>query len=131
MLSEAEISDALTKRLSDTPFLSNVAWENKSFPVTRPYIDVQIVRVSTTDDTGDGVGSRHRGYMQATVVGELNKWARPNEVEAERIAARFPKALRLSITGGQVKIIRPAAIGQGYRDGADWRLPVRIDYEAS
>lgn len=66
-----------------------------------------------------------------TVVSELDAFATAGLTVAESIADRFPKALRLLITGATVLITKPSEIKQGYRDGPHWRTPVRIDYRAS
>lgn len=131
MISEADISQALGAHLSDMAGVPEIAWENRDHTPDRPYLDVQIVRVSRTDRTLDAAGALHRGFMQVTVIGEVDTWAYPAERLADSICARFAKGLRLSVTDGEITIIKPPEVGQGFRDGPDWRLPVRIDYEAS
>jgi len=47
-------------------------------------------------------------------------------------AARYPMGLRLNVSGGGVVvIIHPPSVLQGFKDGSDWRVPVRAEYEAS
>lgn len=132
MISEVDISGALGAYLESMTNVFPIAWENRNFtPDEDPYLVVEVVRVSKVDDTLNGEGSIHRGFLQVTVVGLLDKWAHPNERQADLIVAQFPKGLKLTISGGQITINKPSFVGQGYRDAADWRLPVKINYEAS
>ena len=51
---------------------------------------------------------------------------------AGSVAARYPMGLRLNVSvGGVVVIIHPPSVLQGFKDGSDWRVPVRAEYEAS
>lgn len=131
MISEADISQALGQRLAAMSGVPDIAWENHDHVPLRPFLDVQIVRVSTSDDTLDISGTLHTGFMQITIVENVDRWATSAERLADSISAQFPKGLHLPVTNGEITIKRPAFVGQGFRDGPDWRLPVRIDYEAA
>lgn len=132
MISEADISDALGQHLEGMPGVYPIVWENRTFTATdEPYLAFEVVRLQPEDRTLNGEGAIHKGFVQVTVVGLLDKWAKPNERQADLIAARFRKSLKLDVTGGKITITQPPHVGQGYRDAKDWRLPVKIRYEAS
>ena len=129
-MTEEDISDALGQKLVAVMPLNTVIFENRDGIPAKPFIAAEAVRVSTTDDTLRGGFKRSTGFLQATVVTEAGIFANPALQIADAIAAGFPKGTRLTITGGVVMITKPPAIGQGFRDGPDWRVPVRVDYEA-
>jgi hypothetical protein len=62
------------------------------------------------------------------VVSETDAWANDALNIAEEVAAVFPYGQRLA--NGQITIKKPPQIEQAFRDGPDWRTPVRVDYEA-
>jgi hypothetical protein len=113
------------------PEVYPIAWENRDFVQDDPYLTVEMVRLPPIDRTLNGEAPIKRGFMQVNIVGLLDKWARPNEIQADLIALRFRKSQKLDVTGGKVTITKQPFIGQGYRDGSRWRLPVQIHYEAS
>ena len=129
-MTEQDISDALGQALVYGMPLYTVVLENRDSVPAKPYIAAEIVRVSTTDDTLRGGFKISRGYMQATVVIEAGNLANEALHIADHIAEAFPYGTRTNIPDGTILITKPPAIAQGFRDGPDWRLPVRIDYEA-
>lgn len=129
-MTEEDISDALGQQLVAALPSTTVVLENRDSLPARPYVAAEIVRVSTTDDTLRGGSKISRGYMQATVVTEAGIFANPALQIAEEIVVAFPYGDRIAIPSGVILITKPPAIGQGFRDGPDWRVPVRIDYEA-
>jgi len=132
MISEGDIADALGQHLESMTDVFPIVWENRDAEIPKPpYLVVEMVRLPPTDPTLNGEGTIHRGFMQVSVVGKLHEWARPNERQADLIAARFRKSRKLAVSGGKITINRPPFVGQGYRDGPKWRLPVQIHYEAS
>jgi len=72
-----------------------------------------------------------RGFMQVTVVADLDQFSGPAETIADNIAAHFPKALRLTDDTGAVTVLDAPNIMQAMRDESDWRVSVQIDYWAS
>lgn len=129
-MTEEDISDALGQQLVNAMPTTTVVVENRDSVPATPYIAAEVVRVSTTNDTL-GTGFKiARGYMQATVVIEAGEFANPALRLADEVAAGFPYGDRIAIPDGTILITKPPAIGQGFRDGPDWRVPVRIDYEA-
>lgn len=133
MISEADIAQALQQHLAGMTDVPAIAYENKDLPAgtARPYLVVETVRVSRIDRTLKGGKVESRGYMQITVVDAVDQWAFPAERLADDISERFAYPQSLAVTGGRVTITKPPAIQQGYRDGPNWRLPVRIDYLAT
>jgi hypothetical protein len=111
--------------------LGALAWQNHDAPQVRPYASVQIVRVSTTTPTMAGLAKLHRGYVIVTAVTDFGGFTDDGMEIADAVAAAFPMARRLTAGDGQVTITKPPETLQGFRDGPDWRQPVRIDYQAS
>lgn len=129
-MTEAEISDAICLRLVDTLPQRRIVLENRDSIPARPYIVLEIVRVSKTDATLDGAQPIHRGFLQATVVSDTDAWANTGLDIAEEVAAVFPYGQRFAAGGGEITIKKPPQVEQAFRDGPDWRTPVRVDYEA-
>lgn len=130
-MDEADISQTLGQRLAGMTDCPPIAWENKDASPARPYLAVEMVRVSRRAPGLSGGAVIARGFMQVTVVTAVDKWAYPAERLAQQVADRFPKALRLAgPSGGYVTVTEAPDIKQGYRDGPDWRVPVQIDYWA-
>jgi hypothetical protein len=127
-VTEAEISNALCGRIVDNLPDHRVIWENRDSIPARPYIVLEIVRLPPRDRTVEGTRRERRGYLQATVVSELDEFAGPGLAIAAEIEVLFPKG-QIAVSGEAITILNPPHIGQGYRDGPDWRTPVRIDYE--
>ena len=129
-MTEDDISNILGQTLVDALPGWTVVFENRDTLPKRPYVTSEIVRVSTTDNTLAGGFNISRGYLQATVVIEAGGFATEGLHIADHVAKGFPYGLRLTIPDGTVLITKPPAVGQGFRDGPDWRTPVRVDYEA-
>lgn len=131
-MNEADIQKAIGQRLAATSGLPAIVWPNKdaSLPAL-PYVVVDFVPGTRTDSTLGGTAMEANGFVMVTVVSELDAFATDGLAQAQTIADRFPKALRLLITGATVLITKPSEVKQGYRDGPHWRTPVRIDYRAS
>jgi len=133
-MTEADISAALGKHLAALGGVPAIVWENKDKPdsVKRPYVQVQMVRVSRRSlDLAGGAGVTSRGYMQVTVVSDLDQFATAAETIADSIAAHFRKGVKLSENGGTVTVTDAPNILTSFRDGPDWRTPVQVDYWAA
>lgn len=132
-MNAADISKALGQHLMTLADIPTVVWENKDKPdsVARPYLVTQMVRVSRRSLGLNGGGVVARGYMQVTIVGDLDQFANAAETLADSVAAHFPKALKLTENGGVVTISDAPNILPAMRDGSDWRVPVHIDYVTS
>jgi|AntRauTorckE5430_2_1112549.scaffolds.fasta_scaffold18345_3 hypothetical protein len=133
-MQESDISRVLRARLKAMPDVPPILYENQDKPETmaRPYLAVQMVRVSRRNTTINGSGGvMARGFMQVTVVADLDQFSGPAETIADNIAAHFPKALRLTDDTGAVTVLDAPNIMQAMRDESDWRVSVQIDYWAS
>lgn len=108
-----------------------VAYPNVSFSGTKPYLRFEIVRVSNRDETLAGEMPISKGRVIATVVTEIGTKSKAANQKADEIAALYPMGRRLAVTGGEIVIIAPPNIQEGFPQDADWRTPVIIDYEAS
>lgn len=125
------IETAFGQRLA-APEIAPIVWANKAASPAKPYAAVQ--HVPTTRDAPAIAGNGAiliRGYFMVTVVTEVNTFATLAADLAEQIAARFPMALRLTVEGRVMQITRPAQILPAFMDEADWRQPVRIDYQVT
>lgn len=131
-MNEASIANALGQRLAAAPSLGTIVFENKDATPARPYLQFEVVRVNRRDETIDGTAPISLGFVLVTIVSDVDKFATGATQIADSVAARFPKGLRLNVSGGGViVIIQPPSVLQGFRDGPDWRVPVRIEYEAA
>ncbi|MBA8799154.1 hypothetical protein FHW77_002873 [Agrobacterium sp. RC10-4-1] len=108
-----------------------VAFPNIPFRSPKPYVRFEIVRVSNRDDTLEGQAPISKGRIVATVVTEIGTKSKDANTKADQIAAYYPMGRRIPIINGEIVIIAPPNIQEGFPQDADWRTPVIIDYEAS
>lgn len=129
-MTDAEIVNGLGKRLAGTTGLPEIVWPNRDGMPELPYVVFDFVPVSAFDETLTGGGTINRGYMVATVVGALNSFQTSALAMSEAIKARFAYGLRITEGTATITITAPPRALSGYRDGANWRAPVRVDYDA-
>lgn len=131
-MTEAEIRAALAKHLDGIEDHPVIIWANRPQPISADALTliVQFVPTSRQGLTLSGTATAARGFMQVTVASPLSQFDAAALTMGDTIAARFPKALRLTEGGTSIEITAPPTVGQGYPDGGHWRLPVRIDYLA-
>lgn len=145
-MKRADITTALKDRLADAALGLPIAFPNVGFDpamTPRPYLEVQWPAARRTGgmqasgflDAGEV--EREFGRMSVSVVAHADKdpttgvgGEGPANDHADDIAGLFPEGLVLPITGGEITITKPADIRGGYRDDADWRVPVIIEYDA-
>lgn len=126
-----DISNALAERLATGAGLPTVVWENQdTMPPNLPYLVFDNVRTGSRDAALSGGARVDEGYLMITVVAAQNQFATPATNIADDVAERFAYGLRLAFDGGHVLITRPPTVMRGYPDEADFRVPVRIDYQA-
>jgi hypothetical protein len=130
-MTEAQISEALCRRLVEALTDYTVVQENRDSLPAPPYLVTEIVRVSKTDATLTGVKPVHRGYLQVSVISETDVFNDQGLRIAEEAAAVYPYPLRIAAGDGEIVITKPPQVEQAFRDGPDWRTPVRVDYEAT
>lgn len=129
-MNDAEIANLLKARLGENTALP-VAWPNDTAPSAKPYLAVSIKRVSTLDPTLDGTGKMQRGRLLIAVVIDEGIAEDTANTKADQIAALFPYGLRLNGLTGQITIVKPPHVSDGYPMGPSWRVPVIIDFSAS
>ena len=129
-MTEADIANAMGQRLI-TPAIGAVVWENKDAEPAKPYLVFEIIPTETTDPTLAGGSARHVGYVQVSVVADTDQFNAPALALAGTVASRYPYGLRLPAGTGQITITKPPHVQRGYPDGINWRVPVRIDYQAN
>lgn len=130
-IAETDIELALKAVLEAGNLSWSIAWPNQDHDGVKPYIQCKIVRVNRRDETLDGVMPISRGMVMATTVTERGISSRLGNEKADQIAALFPMGRRIAVTGGEIVILKPADVKEGFPQDADWRTPVQIDYEAS
>ncbi len=130
-MTETEIMERLERAVVELLPTRRVLLANDDRTPQKPYLIVEISPTSRVNETIDCTPEAlvSSGRMIVTVVSVAGEFAKPGRVIADEIIAAFPKGLRLGLSSGSVLIKKPADILGGYRDGPDWRTPVRIDYE--
>lgn len=126
-----EIEIALGKHLdgmANKP-AGGIAWQNRDVNPARPFFAADHVPGPRTDPTLDGKGETVTGQFMVTVVIERNKFTKSANVLADKVMQRFQYMTLISLTTGGILVVKPPEVLPGFRDGPDWRLPVRIDYE--
>lgn len=130
IVNQTEITKALGERL-DAGTAVTIAWENNDASPALPYLQVEFVPVAPSDPTLAGGDAVYPGYMMVYVNSDRDAFATPALAIADAVAALFPYALTLTTASGKVVVTAPPRIMQAYRDGANWRTPVRVDYRAA
>lgn len=129
-MSHSQIETALGQRLAAMNLLMNIAWPNEGTDPARPFLKFQHVPVTWTDRTLDGNGLIARGYVIVTAVTVQGVYSTDANALVDQILEQFPFGLKISAGTGSVTIMKPPEPLPAMLDGADWRSPVRIDYEA-
>lgn len=131
MIDENEISEAIQRVLVDADLGYPITFEGEDEVPERPYITLQIVRLQPNVvmlEEHDGVLPQ---YLQVLVVTETGKFATRGLNIAAQVKALYPFGLRLPVGSGghELTVNSIPFIETGFRDGFDWRIPIRIDYE--
>ena len=130
MIDENQISEAVQGVLVNSALTYPIVFEAEDTIPARPYITLQIVRLQPRAvmlETHDGVIPQ---YLQATVVTETGQFATEGLRIAKEVAALYPFGLRLPVGSGHEATVNSIPfIETGFRDGPDWRTPIRINYE--
>jgi hypothetical protein len=125
----ADIETLLNTRLTGLGLGVPFAWPNLTYSGVKPYIAVQFVRVSTLSIDLAATRETHIGLYSLTVVSATETGQTFSYAKAQAIKNGFPAGLRLNAASGELVITNPAEIKDGFRDGADWRLPVIIGFK--
>lgn len=129
-MTHSQIETALGQRLAAMSGGLNVAWPNELTDPPRPFLHFQHVPNAWSDLTLDGHGLTVRGYVIVTAVTAQGVYATDGNALADQVMAQFPYGLEIVAGTGSITITKPPAPQVPFLDGADWRTPVRIDYEA-
>lgn len=125
-MKDSEIRSFFMTQLTGALPFERVVPENCDSLPEKPYITIDLVPLSRSNQTLSGGFERSRGFCQLSLVSETNEDIGSSTEKAEEIAAVFPYRLR---HGDELVITKPPLIEKGYRDGPDWRTPIRVDYE--
>lgn len=132
MIDENDIGRAIglrVKGITDIPAQLLAGNYDKPESWARPYLVFQVVPNGTGGSKISG-GLTQAGFVQVTVVTDLAIGETlANDVTA-KIAAAFPYELTIPCGDGKLTITDHTVPDLGYRDGSDWRKPVKIDYIA-
>ena len=127
-MNDEDVFDWFETRLSDElGTVYTIVSPNSDTAPNKPYLILDLVPM---EKFRRGLGNARkvsRGFVQVTVVTETNEPVVDSMAIGTSVAAVFPKGLRET---DELLILQEPVVEKGYRDGPDWRTPVRIDYEA-
>lgn len=131
-MTEDDISNVLGTRLIQAALGLTVYSSNVEVPTgaPRPYIRAQVVPTNRQARDLKGSKINSEGMFMLFVVGETGEFETETTQAADAVAAVFPAALTLPVTGGSITILQPPFIGGGYLEGVNWIKPIRVRYRA-
>lgn len=125
-----DIANALKARLANGGIGINGAWPNVGYGGTKPYFEVQNAAANRSQPALNGGTLYEEGRLSVAVIVDVDTGETAANDCADAVSALYPKGLSIIIPNGAVTITGPATIAPGYRDEADWRVPVTIPYRA-
>lgn len=127
MIDQADITKALGQVIVASGQFPRVVWANRDAAPDKPYLVLNLRPVGISDPTIAQTSPKWSGALQGTIVTGLNEFDTAAQAQCKALAELFPSGTRYMLTGGQKIVIagHPSA-GVGYRDGADYRMPVTI-----
>lgn len=128
-ISTKKIELALGEYLSEMTGVPTIAWQNQNINPARPFLVADHVPVSRTDPTLDGTGETVTGQFMVYAVVAGGGFTNAANDLADKIMAHFAYRTLINFDNGDILVVKPPEALPGYRDGPDWRVPVRIDYE--
>ena len=123
-----EIETALGQRLETMTGVLPIAWPNRDFEPSGKYCEFRHSPGDVVDPVVSGGFDYREGIALITVAVPSGEYTALANVEAQKIADRFPKALRLPAGNGNVVISAPSSPRPGFQSGDYWRVPVRVSY---
>jgi hypothetical protein len=128
-----DIRNALKSTLDDASIGIPIDYPNtESAAGIRPRVELSIPSVEQIGGTLKGNElQREEGTLLAVVVVEQGQGENAGLDYADSVADAFPEGSRISITGGTIYITARPSVRGGYKDEADYRVPVAIRYSAS
>lgn len=128
MISIAKIKIALGQHLAGMTDVPPIAWPNKDANPPRPFLAVDHFPGPREDPTLDGTGETVSGQMHVSVVVLENQFTTPPNAIVDKVMTRFAYGTRIVFDDGVLLITKPPEALPRYKDGPDFRAPVRIDY---
>lgn len=127
-----DIRNALKSRLAGGSIGPGGAWPNVEYTGARPYFDTSFTGLVREGGTlkGNEIDAE-TGQFTAVVVVDQGGGEDGALDYADAVAALFPEGQRITITGGEIVIRRPADIRGGFPTETDYRVPVAIFYRAT
>lgn len=127
MIDENEILKAVGQIITASGLFPRIVWANKDAIPERPYLAVSLVPVQVTDETLGLSLPMWSGFVSATVVTGLDEYDTAGKALLKQMGDLFPGATRITMTSGRRLLVsaHPQPLPP-YRDGADYRLPIRI-----
>lgn len=133
-MSTAAVENALKAALAEVLPGIPKAWPNQDFDPSAagmlPYIACDLIYAGTSDITLDGEQPILTGSLIATIVVARGSSTTTANGHADTIAAAFPMGRRITAGGKVITILQPPHTREGMPDGAYWRVPVRIRFQA-
>ena len=131
-MKRSDINKALKAQLATGGTALSGTWPNiePQGTMIRPYFEVLFPTQSRTGQFISGDVVEESGLLGVVIVVEFGTGEDAVNDYADAVADIFYQTLTISITGGLITIEQPANIAQGYRDNADWRVPLTISYSA-
>ncbi len=126
-MTEQEIYEALSARLVDNAPPMKLVPPNQDDVPVKPYLTLDVVPTRRENKSLNGGIEMAMGFCQITLVSETNEDESQVLAMAQQIAGAFPHRLRVT---PELLLVDPPMIQNGYRDGPDWRTPIRINYLA-
>lgn len=122
---DVEARLALSQRLSELDIGLPVVWENTDTePADGAYLEARLLR-NRNVRLGLYPMHRHQGIFQVAVMTRQGQSAAAADRAAEAVQAHFPADARF----GPARIAETPTIGDGYPDGAFWRVVVSCYWE--
>jgi hypothetical protein len=125
----ADIELTLNTRLEGLALGLPIAWPNMNYSGVKPYLAVQIVIVSVENTDVTALKETTKGKYNLAIVSDLEKGQTFSIQKGALIKNGFPAGLRIGAASGIMTIMKPPEIRDGFRDEADWRVPVIIDFQ--
>ena len=132
MIDENDIQEALFQRIMTAGLVWPVIIPNIDVPEPKPIprLDVYVDRNGGDDVSLNGGSQYSLGILRILAVSLKGTGQTVALDKCQEVAALFPKALRLNIPSAQVVITNPATVRAGFRNGAEWVIPIIANYRA-
>jgi len=131
-MKRSDINKALKARLAQGGTGLSGTWPaiEPQSAMVRPYFEVLFPTQSRTGQFLSADVVEESGMLGVVIVVEFGTGEDAANDYADAVADIFYQTLILPITGGVITIEQPANIAPGYRDNANWRVPLTISYSA-